>query len=167
MLHWYHHSLQHSGVSRMEKSLGSVVYWPWMSKDIRRLCTIVRSANKQLTQDTNMGMYLNVTLNWDLNTQMCGLHWDPFNIQTKGAKGKINKKMIRTLTMIDPATAVSKLGSSRATTSIHREYHRQYPCPVHYICNNGSELKKDFKRLIGDFGIKYRGSLTTCYGQMI
>ena len=39
VLNWYHHYLQHPGASRMENTLGSVVYWPNMSKEIRRLCT--------------------------------------------------------------------------------------------------------------------------------
>ena len=39
VLNWYHHYLQHPGASRMERTLGSVVYWPGMSKDIHRLCT--------------------------------------------------------------------------------------------------------------------------------
>ena len=35
VLNWYHHYLQHPGASRMERTLGSVVYWPNMSKKIR------------------------------------------------------------------------------------------------------------------------------------
>ena len=38
-MNWYHHYLQHPGASRMERTLGSVVYWPGMSKDICQLCT--------------------------------------------------------------------------------------------------------------------------------
>ena len=34
VLYWYHHYLQHPGATRMEKPLGSVVYWPNMVKDI-------------------------------------------------------------------------------------------------------------------------------------
>ena len=38
-MNWYYNYLQHPGVSKIEKTLGSVVYWPNMTKDIRRLCT--------------------------------------------------------------------------------------------------------------------------------
>ena len=39
LLNWYHHYLQHPGANRMERTLGSVVYWPNMSKEIFQLCT--------------------------------------------------------------------------------------------------------------------------------
>ena len=39
VMNWYHHYQQHPGASRMERTLGAVVYWPNMSKDIRRFCT--------------------------------------------------------------------------------------------------------------------------------
>ena len=39
VMNWYHHYLQHPGASRMEKTIGAVVFWPNMSKNIRRLCT--------------------------------------------------------------------------------------------------------------------------------
>ena len=50
--------------------------------------------------------------------------------------------MVRALTMIDQAMAASKLGASRMTTSIHREYPNQYPRQ----CATNATMEVNLKR---------------------
>ena len=35
-LQWYHHYLQHPGISRLEETLVAVMYWPGLRADVRR-----------------------------------------------------------------------------------------------------------------------------------
>ena len=103
-MNWYHHYLQHPGASRMERTLGSVVYWPGMSKDIRRLCTTCKLC--QLAKRTK-GKYGKLPPK-DLELRpwhtVCVDCIGPFTIKTKNPKTKeIRNRTVRALTIIDPA----------------------------------------------------------------
>lgn len=66
--------------------------------------------------------------------------------------------------MVDPATGWFEMGeipdgdfnSQRVSQLMNQYWLSRYPRPVKCICDNGSEFKKDFRRLIKEFGIKYR-----------
>ena len=148
---WYHHYLQHPGASRMEKTLGSVVYWPNMSKDIRRLCTTCKLC--QLVKRTK-GKYgklppKDVKLRpWHT---VCVDYIGPFTIKTKNPKTKkIRKNKIRALTIIDPATGWFEMGhipeddmnSQRVSQLMNQLWLSRYPRPICCICDNDSEFKK-------------------------
>ena len=66
--------------------------------------------------------------------------------------------------MIDPATRWFEIGhipeddmnSQRISQMMNQIWLSHYPRPIRCICDNGSEFKKDFKKIIKQFGIKYR-----------
>ena len=69
--------------------------------------------------------------------------------------------MVRALTMIDTATTASKLGASRMTTSIHREYPNQYPRQCATTATMEVNLKRYFKTLMSDLEIEYKPKTVT------
>ena len=92
----------------------------------------------------------------------------PFTIKCKIPESKKTiTKTIRALTAIDPATGWFEIGhipekdfnSQRVSQLMNQIWLSRYPRPIRLICDNGSEFKKDFKRLIKSFGIKYRPTM--------
>ena len=164
VLNWYHHYLQHPGASRMENTLGSVVYWPNMSKEIRRLCTTCKLCQLAKRTKNKYGKLPQRDLEMRPWHTVCVDCIGPFTIKTKDDKGKIHKRTVRALTIIDPATGWFEIGhipdddfnSQRVSQLMNQLWLSRYPRPVRCICDNGIEFKKDFKTLISDFGIKYR-----------
>ena len=88
----------------------------------------------------------------------------PYTVQVKTDGKQVQKRTIRALTMVDPATGWFEMGeipdgdfnSQRVSQLMNQYWLSRYPRPVKCICDNGSEFKKDFRRLIKECGIKYR-----------
>ena len=109
VLNWYHHYLQHPGATRMEKTLGSVIYWPNMSKDIRRLCTTCKLCQLAKRTKTKYGKLPQRDLQLKPWHTVCVDCIGPFTIRRKD-EGLTCKRTVRALTIIDPATGWFKIG---------------------------------------------------------
>jgi hypothetical protein len=99
-LQWYHHYLQHPGISRLEETLVTVMYWPSHRTAVRRH---VRSCDRWQKGKQRSRQYRHVPpkiadqMTWQ---KVCVDLIGPYTI--KGRDGKIMDFMC--LTMIDPAT---------------------------------------------------------------
>ena len=94
-MNWYHHYLQHPGASRMERTLSSVVYWPKMSKDIRRLCRTCELCQLAKRTKGKSGKLPPKDLELRPWHTVCIDCIGPFTIKTKNQKNKkIQKRTI-------------------------------------------------------------------------
>ena len=149
VLNWYHHYLQHPSATRMAKTLGLVVYWPNMSKDIRQLCTMCNLCQPAKRTKTKYGKLPQRDLEMRPWHTVCVDCIGPFSIKTKDDEGNTHKQTVRTLTIIDPATGWFKIGhipdddfnSQRVSQLMNQLWLSRYPRPVRCICHNGNEFK--------------------------
>ena len=94
----------------MENTLGSVVYWPNMSKEIRRLCTTCKLCQLAKRTKSKYGKLPQRDLEMRPWHTVCVDCIGPFTIKTKDDEGNIHKQTVRALTIIDPATGWFKIG---------------------------------------------------------
>ena len=135
-----------------------------MSKEIRRLCTTCELCQLAKRTKSKYGKLPPRDLDLRPWHTVCVDCIGPFTILTKDEEGKILKRTIRAITMVDPATSWFEIGhipeqdfnSQRISQLMNQIWLSRYPRPIRCICDNGSEFKKDFKHVINEFGIKYR-----------
>jgi len=99
-LQWYHHYLQHPGISRLEETLVTVMYWPGLRADVRRhvkSCDRCQKGKRRARQYGHVPPKIADQVPWQ---KVCVDLIGPYTI--KGLDGKIMDFMC--LTMIDPAT---------------------------------------------------------------
>jgi hypothetical protein len=101
---WYHHHLQHSGHSRLEETMRSVMYWKGMHTTIRRYvkscrCCLVHKRHGQ--KYGHLPPKLVITTPW---RALCVDLIGPYTL-----KGKDSSSIDFMLTMIDPTTSWFKM----------------------------------------------------------
>jgi len=99
-LQWYHRYLQHPGISRLEETLVTVMYWSGLRADVRRhvkFCDRCQKGNQRAWQYGHVPPKIADQVPWQ---KVCADLIGPYTI--KGLDGKIKDFMC--LTMIDPAT---------------------------------------------------------------
>ena len=99
-LQWYHHYLQHPGVSRLEETLVTVMYWPGLRANVRRhvkSCKRCQKGKRRSRQYGQVPPKIADQVPWQ---KVCVNLIGPYTL--KGLDGKIMDFMC--LTIIDPAT---------------------------------------------------------------
>ena len=175
-LQWYHHYLQHPGVSRLEETLVAVMYWPGLRADVRRhvkSCDRCQKGKRRSRKYGHVPPKIADQVPWQ---KVCVDLIGPYTI--KGLDGKIMDFMC--LTIIDPATGwfeivelptilkiEKKLGKvtekvviDKSSAEVARLFNRQwlsrYPRAKYITYDNGSEFKLHFEELCDSFNIKRR-----------
>ena len=100
VIKWYHHYLQHPGTTRLEETIGAVMYWKDMRKHIQRhvkVCDICQRCKKHKRKYGHLPPKIATVVPW---TQVCVDLVGPYTLKAKD--GTIMDFMA--LTMIDPAT---------------------------------------------------------------
>ena len=99
-IQWYHHYLQHPGISRLEETLVAVMYWHGLRADVRRhvkSCERCQKGKRRTRQYGHVPPKVADQVPW---RKVCVDLIGPYTL--KGLDGKIMDFMC--LTMIDPAT---------------------------------------------------------------
>ena len=102
---WYHHYLQHPGISRLEETLVAVMYWSGLRADVRRhvkSCERCQKGKRRTRQYGHVPPKIADQIPWQ---KVCVDLIGPYTI--KGRDGKIMDFMC--LTMIDPASGWFKM----------------------------------------------------------
>ena len=100
VIQWYHHYLQHPGKTRLEETIGAVMYWKNMREHIARYtkyCPRCQISKKQKRKYGHLPPKIATIVPW---TQVCVDLVGPYTV--KALDGTIMDFMC--LTMIDPAT---------------------------------------------------------------
>ena len=175
-LQWYHHYLQHPGISRLEETLVAVMYWPGLRADVRRHVKSCKRCQKGKRRKQKYGHVPQKIADQVPWRKVCVDLIGPYTI--KGLDGKIMDFMC--LTIIDPATgwfemvelptiskkvenkgkATFKVVIDKSSAEVARLFNRQwlsrYPRAKYITYDNGSEFKLHFEELCDSFNIKRR-----------
>jgi hypothetical protein len=173
-IQWYHHYLQHPGISRLEETLVAVMYWHGLRADVRRhvkSCERCQKGKRRTRQYGHVPPKVADQVPW---RKVCVDLIGPYTL--KGLDGKIMDFMC--LTMIDPATGwfelvelptvlkiegkngktTEKLMIDKSSAKVARLFNRhwlsRYPRAKYITYDNGSEFKLHFEELCDSFNIK-------------
>jgi len=171
---WYHHYLQHPGISRLEETLVAVMFWPGLRVDVRRhvkSCKRCQLGKRRKRKYGHVPPKIADQVPWQ---KVCVDLIGPYTL--KGQDGTIMDFMC--LTIIDPATGwfemvelpaivkkVTKKGKTtlevvidKSSAEVARLFNRQwlsrYPRAKYITYDNGSEFKLHFESLCDSFNIK-------------
>ena len=175
VIQWYHHYLQHPGMTRLEETIKATMYWEHMRASVRKHTKNCESCQKGKVNRKKYGKLptkLAVVKPWEyLAVDLVG----PYVV--KGLDGTTVDFMC--VTMIDPATSWFEIAeipthllfnydkkgkiivaesfektSARISLLINKSWLSRYPRPMCVNYDNGSEFKLHFKYLMQDYGIK-------------
>jgi hypothetical protein len=173
VLQWYHHYLQHPGISRLEETLSTVMYWPGLRADVKRLVKSCKRCQKGKRRARGYGKVPPKTSDQVPWRKICVDLIGPYTL--KGQDGKIMDFMC--LTIIDPATGwfemvelpvISQLiekdgkksikwtidkSSAEVARLFNQQWLSRYPRAKYITYDNGSEFKLHFEELCKSFGI--------------
>jgi hypothetical protein len=164
ILQWYHTTLHHPGIKRMQATVKENFYWPGIDAAVEALvhkCEIcqkckITAVKKYGKLPLPANTYL---LPWEeVHVDLIG-PWDvQYNSTTIPGKGTIKK--IQALTIIDKATGWPEFVATRNKTSYHilllfdSEWLCLYPRPARVVYDNGNEfVSQEFKELLESYGI--------------
>jgi len=165
ILQWYHTTLQHPGIKRMQATLKEHFYWPGVDAAVESLVRTCATCQKcKLTAVKKYGkipLPVNNKLTpWEeVHVDLIG-PWDVrYNSTTVPGKGTIEK--IQALTIIDKATGWPEFIAIRNKSSYHisilfdSEWLCRYPRPARVVYDNGNEfVGQEFQELLDSYGIK-------------
>ena len=100
VLQWYHHYLQHPGISRLEETLIAVMYWPGLGADVKILVKSCKRCQKGKRRAWGYGKVPPKTPDQVPWRKICVDLIDPYTL--KDQTGKIVDFMC--LIIINPAT---------------------------------------------------------------
>jgi hypothetical protein len=165
VLQWYHTSLQHPGIKRMQATIKENFYWPGIDASVESLVRTCDTCQKcKITAVKKYGKIplpvSNTISPWEeVHVDLIG-PWDVhYNSISIPGKGTIQK--IQALTVIDKATGWPEFIAIQNKTSYHiailfdSEWLCRYPRPARVIFDNGSEfMGQEFQELLESYGIK-------------
>jgi len=165
ILQWYHATLQHPGVKRMQATVRENFYWPGMDATVESLvhtCAICQQC--KLTAVKKYGkiplpVNTKVTPWEEVHVNLVG-PWDVrFNITSVPGKATIEK--IHALTVIEKATgwpefiAICNKSSYHISILFDSEWLCRYPIPAKVVFDNGTKFTgQEFQELLISYGIK-------------
>jgi hypothetical protein len=165
ILQWYHTSLQHPGIKRMQYTVKESFYWPGIDAAID---TLVRAcATCQQCKITAVKKYGKIPLPthhklapWEqVHVDLIG-PWD-VKYNSTSVPGKSTIEKIQALTIMDKATGWPEFVAIRNKTSLHiassfdSEWLCCYPRPAQVVYDKGSEFTgQEFQELLESYGIK-------------
>ena len=174
VIQWYHHYLQHPGTTRLEETIGAVMYWKDMRHMIQKhtkLCARCQLGKKHKRKYGHLPAKIATIIPWN---QVCVDLVGPYTIKAKD--GSILDFMC--LTMIDPATGwfeivelpiaevsyvrkgeeVVEVIIDKSSKCIARLFNKtwlsRYPKAMSIIYDNGSEFKLYFEQLCDSYSLK-------------
>jgi hypothetical protein len=165
IMQWYHTTLQHPGIKRMQATLRESFYWPGMDAAVEALVRACATCQKcKLTAVKKYGkipLPTNTKLAaWEeVHVDLIG-PWDVrYNSSTVTGRSTIEK--IQALTIIDKATGWPEFAAIRNKSSYHiallfdSTWLCRYPRPARVIFDNGSEfIGREFQEMLDSYGIK-------------
>jgi hypothetical protein len=165
LLQWYHLTLQHPGVKRMQATLKENFYWPGVDAAVESL--VQKCDTCQKCKITAVKRYGKIPLPannkltpWEeVHVDLIG-PWDVrYNSTAEPGKSTIEK--IHALTAIDKATGWPEFSALLNKTSYHvsilfdSTWLCRYPRPARVVYDNGTEfVGQDFQELLQSYGIK-------------
>jgi hypothetical protein len=165
ILQWYHTSLQHPGIKRMQCTVKENFYWPSVDAAIEKLVRACTTC--QQCKITAVKKYGKIPL----PTQKSLAPWEEVHVDLIGpwdvrynstsAPGKSTIEKIQALTIMDKATgwpefvAIHNKTSQTIALSFDSEWLCRYPRPAQAIYDNGGEFTgQEFQELLESYGIK-------------
>ena len=150
ILQWYHTSLQHPGIKRMQATIKESFYWPGIDASVESLVRTCNTCQKcKITAVKKYGkipLPINATISpWEeVHVDLIGL-WDVhYNSSSIPGKGTIQK--IQALTIIDKTTGWPEFIATQNKTSYHiailfdSEWLCRYPRPARVVFDNGTKF---------------------------
>jgi hypothetical protein len=165
LMQWYHTSLQHPGIKRMQATIKESFYWPGMDAAIDavvRACPVFQKC--KITAFKKYGKiplptYRNYTPWEEVHVDLIG-PWD-VRYNSTSVPGKTTIEKIQALTIIDKATgwpefvAICNKTSYHIAISFDSEWLCRYPRPARVVYDNGAEFTgQEFQELLDSYGIK-------------
>ena len=174
VIQWYHHYLQHPGTTRLEETIGAVMYWKGMRQQIQRhtkVCPRCQISKRHKKKYGHLPPKIATIAPW---IQVCVDLVGPYTV--KALDGTIMDFMC--LTMIDPATGwfeivelpntevqyvrkgeeVVEVIIDKSSACISRLFNKtwlsRYPKARSIIYDNGSEFKLYFEQLCDSYSLK-------------
>jgi len=165
ILQWYHTTLQHPGIKRMQATLHENLFWPGMDAAVKELVRTCATCQKcKLTAVKKYGKiplptHQNVAAWEEVHVDLIG-PWDVrYNSSSMPGRSTIEK--IHALTSIDKATGWPEFIAIQNKTSHHiallfnSEWLCRYPRPARVVFDNGTEFTgSEFQELLNSYGIK-------------
>jgi len=165
LLQWYHLTLQHPGVKRMQATLKENFYWPGVDAAVENL--VKNCDTCQRCKLTAVKKYGKIPLPADSKlTPWEEVHVDligPWDVRynSSDAPGKSTIEKIHALTIIDKATGWPEFSAIRNKSSLHIAlmfdscWLSRYPRPARVVFDNGTEfVGQEFQELLESYGIK-------------
>jgi hypothetical protein len=165
ILQWYHTSLQHPGIKRMQATLKENFYWPGIDAAVD---AVVRACEVcQKCKITAVKKYGKIPLPthhklapWEeIHVDLIG-PWD-IRYNSSSIPGKTTVEKIQALTIIDKATGWPEFVTIKNKSSQHiallfdSEWLCRYPRPARVVYDNGTEFTgQEFQDLLDSYGIK-------------
>jgi len=165
LLQWYHLTLQHPGVKRMQATIREHFYWPGIDAAVESLVRTCDTCQKcKLTAVKRYGKIPlpapSTLAPWEeVHMDLVG-PWDvQYNSTTVPGRSTIEK--IHALTALDKATGWPEFTAILNKTSYHvailfdSTWLCHYPRPVRVVYDNGTKfVGQEFQELLQSYGIK-------------
>jgi hypothetical protein len=165
IMQWYHTTLQHPGIKRMQATIKENLYWPGLDAAVEKLvqaCPVCQQY--KITAVKRYGKIplptSDTLLPWEeVHVDMIG-PW-PVTYESHTNPGKTSIEKIQALTIIDKATGWPEFAATKNKSSYHisilfdGEWLCRYPRPRRVIHDNGTEFTgSEFQELLQSYGIK-------------
>ena len=164
MVEWYHENLRHTGTKRTASTLRQYFDWPGAVEQIKQY--IKKCPKCQMFKLTGVKKYGKIPLSDDNDNDLIPFHTvqvdmiGPWSVRFSMA-GKIIKRDLQALTIIDRATSWPELVPTKTKESIEisevfdSQWFCRYPRPVRVIHDNGNEfIGMEFQQMLSSYGIK-------------
>jgi hypothetical protein len=165
LLQWYHSTLQHPGVKRMQATVREHFYWPGIDAAIESLVRTCDTCQRcKLTAVKRYGKIplpaTSTLAPWEeVHVDLIG-PWD-MQYNSTAVPGKSTIEKIHALTAIDIATGWPEFTAILNKTSYHvsilfdSTWLCRYPRPVRVVYDNGMEfVGQELQELLHSYGIK-------------
>ncbi len=179
---WYHTTLQHSGIARMQATINNLIarmqvtiknlYWPGLAAAVVLDKLVLKCQVCQQYKITAVRKYGMIPLStsdtvllWvEVHVDMIG-PW-PVQYESSLTPGKTSIDKIQALKIIDKTTGCPEFIVTRNKSSYHisilfdNDWLCRYPHPQHVIHDNGTEFAgSEFQELLSSYGIKAKSTL--------